>query len=118
MSETLTLAELRYSLETAAEHLMRLHGRFPDDTPPEVAFNVGQALGVLHKTIAAIPSAKAENTIWRGVCGVCHTLFEHPKMTADNPSPAGTFCPVCRDERRMIAPGIVHWAATSAKASR
>lgn len=57
MSDMLTLAELRTSLEAAAEHLMRLHGRFPLDTPTEVAFNVGQALGLLHKAMAAIPSA-------------------------------------------------------------
>lgn len=60
MTDTLNLAELRYSLEAAAEHLMRLHGRFPDSTPSEVAFNVGQALGLLHRAMSAIPSTNRD----------------------------------------------------------
>jgi hypothetical protein len=53
----------------------------------------------------------SQTTVWRGQCGVCMNWFEHPARTEDNPSPSGTFCPVCRDERRMTAPGVVRWKA-------
>ena len=50
-------------------------------------------------------------TIWQGQCGVCKSCFQHPETSAENPSPSGTFCPVCRDEQKMTAPGVVHWKA-------
>lgn len=63
------------------------------------------------KAVSEEQSARQRTTIWRGQCRVCDNWFEHPKHTPDNPSPSGTFCPVCRDERRMTAPGVVHWKA-------
>lgn len=45
---------------------------------------------------------------WIGQCGVCLNWFKHPKRTEDNPSPHGSFCPVCR-ENRLMAPGVVHF---------
>jgi hypothetical protein len=49
-----------------------------------------------------------QTTRWTGQCGVCLNWFEHPQKADVNPSPNGTFCPVCRDERKMKAPGVVH----------
>lgn len=52
--------------------------------------------------------AIAAHSVWRGACGVCETEFEHPERTAENPSPHGTFCPVCRS-RGLKAPGVVYF---------
>ncbi len=51
---------------------------------------------------------QTQTTKWTGKCAICSNWFEHPKKGAENPSPHGTFCPVCR-ERKMIAPGVVHF---------
>lgn len=45
-------------------------------------------------------------TIWRGSCGVCNTLYQHPENSREKPN--ATFCPDCR-ERGMMAPGVVNW---------
>ena len=45
---------------------------------------------------------------WVAMCGVCENWFEHPEHTIENPSPHGTFCPVCR-EKKLMAPGVLNW---------
>lgn len=47
---------------------------------------------------------------WIGQCLVCMNWFEHPKQTAENPAPGGTFCPVCR-ANKLMAPGVVNFKA-------
>lgn len=52
-------------------------------------------------------------TTWRAVCGVDGSAWKVDGV-AENPAPTGSFCPDCR-ERRMMAPGVLHWKPDAAK---
>jgi hypothetical protein len=52
----LTLAELRWSLQSAADYLARLRDRMPSDTPEEAAYKMGLATGALEAAAAALAS--------------------------------------------------------------
>lgn len=46
---------------------------------------------------------------WVADCGVCAASFViFSKDSPENPGPQGTFCPDCRDRKR-IAPGVLNW---------
>ena len=45
----MTLTEIHAVLREALEALLSLHGQLPDETPPDTAFTIGEAAGVLSR---------------------------------------------------------------------
>jgi len=50
----MTLTEIHAVLQQAYDDVAKLHGNLPDDTRPDSAFAIGEALGQLSKAKALI----------------------------------------------------------------
>lgn len=60
-------------------------------------------------TLPTIDEAKPDD--WVALCLVCDSAFvvRSDDAPADGPAPHGSFCPDCR-ENKKIAPGVLNWS--------